>query len=43
MSIGEKSIYQKKYNIYNKIMYNVFDLTNQNDTKNRNEYFEDNI
>lgn len=36
---SEKSIYQKKYNIYNKIMYDVFELLDLNDTKNRNEYF----
>lgn len=38
---SEKSKYQKKYNIYNKIMYNILDLdlTEETDIKNKNEYF----
>tara|TARA_Y100000389_G_scaffold51886_1_gene47625 strand:+ start:8101 stop:9717 length:1617 start_codon:yes stop_codon:yes gene_type:complete len=36
---SEKSKYQKKYNIYNKIMYNILDLTDEADIKNKNEYF----
>ena len=38
---SEKSKYQKKYNIYNKIMYNILDLdlTEETDKKNKNEYF----
>tara|TARA_B110000114_G_scaffold113351_1_gene118921 strand:- start:2935 stop:4167 length:1233 start_codon:yes stop_codon:yes gene_type:complete len=39
---SEKSEYQKKYNIYNKIMYNILDLTEQTDIKNKNEYFRKN-
>lgn len=41
---SEKSKYQKKYNIYNKIMYNILDLdlTEETDKKNKNEYFRKN-
>ena len=39
---SEKSKYQKKYNIYNKIMYNILDLTDETDIKNKNEYFRKN-
>ena len=39
---SEKSKYQKKYNIYNKIMYNILDLTDKADIKNKNEYFRKN-
>lgn len=35
---SENSMYQKRYNIYNKIMYNVLDLTQENKI-NINEYF----
>lgn len=36
---SEKSKYQKKYNIYNKILYNMLDLTDEADIINKNEYF----
>lgn len=36
---SEKSKYQKKYNIYNKILYDTLDLTDKADIINKNEYF----
>lgn len=36
---SENSYYQKKYNIYNKILYDIIEINGQYNIKNKNEFF----